>query len=482
MLSDNFSQKGKKIDFSNYALGRIPYAESWQNKDEVLFDGSALNMTTWEMHYLLAYTYTKFQKGEYGSGANDWEAYYNQLATYKMGSVYFRGGIVAADYTEDYQINGNYFEIDGTQLPYMSVNSVSNLSSVDGYLVPNCMSSMFMYSISISTPETTKMKDIYELAFSENYIRTNATLSFNNIIITGNTGATHQTSEDENTSMSSSAIALMNRNAGGYSAITSNNGGNLNVTNSVIRGATLGVAIRYEGQLHLDYTYLVSNWANSIYLHDPGDSYITNSYIKDSGGSAIYVEDTESYMNSEGKYVEGETTTNNKVYLDTNTIIENYIVGTEGYFNANAMAGQVVALKGALEPELNKMNYKSIITQYNYLGLPSDMLNFVYMACVSGKHGDDVKDDNEQICWIPIVMLDGNGDPVYNALLAPYGMYVPVQHSAGSNRYDDANFKASVALIDSTNSHDVQNFAYFFLSYNIPTKGQSVLGLGIEQM
>ena len=146
------------------------------------------------------------------------------------------------------------------------------------------------------------------------------------------------------------------------------------------------------------------------------------------------------------------------------------------------MAGQVVALKGSLEGNLNGMGLKSIHVEYNYLGLPAEMINFVYMACVSGK-GGEIK-EAERICWIPIVMVDGNGNPIYNEfiLMASGGqMKVPVSHDAGNNPYNNSNLMASLAVIDRNNEIDDQDYGYFYLSYNIPGKGQSVLGLGVEQ-
>ena len=70
----------------------------------------------------------------------------------------------------------------------------------------------------------------------------------------------------------------------------------INTNNTVVRGATLGLAARWESELTMNYTTILSSWANPVYLLDAGDVFINHSFIRDSGGSAIYVEDAESVI------------------------------------------------------------------------------------------------------------------------------------------------------------------------------------------
>ena len=176
----------------------------------------------------------------------------------------------------------------------------------------------------------------------------------------------------------------MNKNAGGMSGIGIQLGATLNTNNVVVRGATLGVAVRYESSAKVDYTYLISSWANSVYGTDSNKVEIYNSYIKDSGGSAIYIEDTESRTDATTKekiYTDGE------VYIDINTKVENYITGAEGYFNAYGMTAAVLMLKANANVDLEtNHNRTTVIATKNYLGLDTEMINFTFMLCVNGKN------------------------------------------------------------------------------------------------
>ena len=449
--SGNKSTDRSTLDYRIYKNDQIPYSTA-KTGSNMEFDKSLLNLNTWELHHMLVKAYEIYKED---INAGNYKEYFDFVATFRTGNPYFRGAIVPEGYSENYKIYGNYFEVDGSNVGYMSVNSVNNLSNVDGYYIPTSYSSIFNYNVHSNVKDYNDlMVTNYEIAFFESYENSLSKLTFNDLLITGNTTTAH--AADDN--LTGSAITLMNRNAGGLSGITSNFGGNIEVNNSVIRGTTLGVAMRFEGKLNVNHTYILSSWAHSLYLTDAGDANVSNCYFKDSGGPAIFVEDTESNYGvdaSGNKY-----TSNNVVNIDALTRIENYVVGTEGYFNAYGMTAAVLTLKGQIEDGLNKADtpLTSVITKNNYLNLPTQMINFTFMVCCAG--GNNEKNKSTATSHIKINAKDVYGNTI--------------THSAGVN-VPGQNDRNLVTL-----GPDGENLMYFLLSYPVPGKGNSVLGLGVD--
>ena len=463
-MKDNVS-----LNVAAYAEKRIPYAEDrnaylkskgWKNlvSDEngyVHFDGSPLNFELYELSYAFEKAWEMYRDNITESDLATYKDYFDYLATLKFGYVYFRGAYVPESYTENYQINGNYFEINGQDLPYITCTSIRNQSDMPGYEIPQSQSAIFAYAISTyKSPENEKYKTTYYEINEKN----NATVNLNNISLTSNTSTTHQSGDD----LTVSAVKLMNRNAGGYAGFGNFFGGTLKTFNAVIRGATTGINLKYESQLFVDYTYLGNNWANSIYSLDGGDISVTNSYIKDSGGAAIHVEDSESnstYNNSQES--------DNTVTLDTNTIIDNYISGTEGYFYAYQMTHQVVAIKGKLEPGLNEAGFTSIKEETNQQGFKYEMINFIFMGVGAGTNSVQ---NGSNALWL----LDFNMSVDVNL---PTGDVQTQKFTHNSNTTSDTivpleYFFNGTAL--------VPTHAYFLHSEKVDGKGKLVLGFTID--
>ena len=439
------------IDYSYYLNKLIPYS-TVVSKSDVTFsnDCGLLNMNPWELGHLLTAAYRKYKAQVI---AENYTEYFNYLATFRTGHAYFRGGIVHSNYEENYQINGNYFEIDGSKLDYATIYSTRDLSSIEEYKIPDVQSSMFAYAIHSNAKDfNSAMGSDYEMAWNEAYLQSKATLHINNIVITGNTGTTHTENED----LTNNAVAMMNRDSGGISGVSGYFGANININNAIIRGTTLGVAVRFESGLVLDNTYILSCWADSVFGLDANDVYITNCYIKDSGGPALYFEDTESNFN------ETVPVTDNVVQIDKNTRIENYVVGSEGYYVGYGMSASVLLLKGMMEQDIEKQGYKSVINENNYLGLPTDMINFGIMLVTGG--GNYGKNKDNAVCNIKLVITDSNN------IVATHS--VPDYPDTGAIGTKDQFIELN---------EDSINDAYYALSYAVPGKGKSVLVLGANK-
>ena len=447
------------LDYRLYKDNIIPYSTA-KTKGNVSFDGKPINFNPWELHHLLVLAYNKY-KTQINNG--DCKDYFDELATFRTGNIYFRGAIVPPSYSEDYKIYGNYFEIDGSKLDFFSINSTSHLSGVAGYEVVNAQSSIFNYTVHSNIKDFNEaMSSNYEIAWYENYVQSNSTLTVNDLIITGNTSTTHTAGDD----LTNTAIALMNRNSGGYNGISSYFGGNLNVNNCVVRSTVLGIAMRHEGMMNINSTYVLSCWANSIYGVDANDVTIKNSYIKDSGGSALYFEDTESNYDPDKDGISHPASTN-KVYLYDNTRIENYVVGTEGYFNAYGMTAAVALLKGEMEQGLVKdFNHQSIIKRLNYVNLETEMINFTSMLVTAGGNYSQNK-DAKAVCNIELIVIDSmTNEPIASHTVANYP---PVSTSPDRHQIIEL-------------PEESINDAYYALSYVVPGKGHSILGLGANKI
>ena len=265
---------------------------------------------------------------------------------YKDGNVYMRAS--KTNVKEKYNINGNCFTIHGQKLPYASINSRQNLSSVSGYEIADTQVSVLTYIVGGNN--IYGVNNTNEAGQGHLYV--------NDLQIISNTSK-----PTFDASSSDSSLQVMNRNSGGYIGITAANGNSLTLTNSIISNATLGVRSDYgmdgagnhTGQVTtIDHTKILSCWSNSVYGYYAGDFVIKDSYIKDSGGAAINFEDGTSPANPSEGYRQAILS------IDNNTIIENYVAGTEGYFKAYSMELVAMQVKAAMDG-----NIKNVVDNLN---------------------------------------------------------------------------------------------------------------------
>lgn len=281
------------------------------------------------------------------------------------GHVYLRAS--TQDLNENYVINGNLFNVDGSDLEYSSIYSIGNLSSVSGYKIANTKTAIFTYYVTGN--------------YGEKLFQTsNSQLTVNDLSIIGNT---------KNSSLSSDGIELMNRNSGGHSGISVAFGGTANINNTTITNATIAVYLAHNAKADMDYLYSGSNWANTVYGFGAERVELTNSHIKDSGGAALHIEDLKSTTT---------TKTTASIYIDDTNTIENYVSGEEGYFKANSMEIIVLTLKSGFQDIMNGVtgNAYSLLTRIKnpVTNAESEKLNFILLSPPAGQNKSQVSFTN----------------------------------------------------------------------------------------
>ena len=293
-----------------------------------------------------------------------------EAAKYKTGDVYKRA--FTTDLNESFVINGNCFEIDGTKLPYASIHSVGNLSSVPGYNIASLHLGVINYMVSAHVRPDVNPTDTP--------ISSNSKLTVNNIRITGNTT---RPTVDYSSNNTSNAIELMSRNSGGYIGVNTYYGSELNINNSIITNTTVGAIASIESTLNVNNTSIIDSWSNGIYCYDPANVSIKNSYIKDCGGAGIHLEDTESYIDTAESPENQMHLTDSILYIDKDTKIENYVTGEEAFFKSRSLEVMIMIMKAQVEQIANSYGWTMLEKNLNSSNqYDSEMLNLmVLLVC-----------------------------------------------------------------------------------------------------
>ena len=374
------------------------------------------------------------------------------------GNVYQR--ISTTELDEDYVINGNLFGIDASKLPYANIYSVGNLSSVSGYEIANTQLTIFLYGVK------GEHYDLHNYSSSMLiHCTSTSTITYNDISITGNT---------KNSSLALDGISLMNRNSGGYCGIKTAFGAICYANNMVIKNTTIAFYANYNASMIIDYAYSASNWANSIYGFGTKDVKITNSYLKDSGGAAIHLEDRKSTTG---------TKTDGTLYIDHTVTIENYVSGEEGYFKAYSMELAVMQLKAGFEQGINGATNGaySLITKVknDVTGAETEKINFILMMPpASGNLSgtgiptlDGTIENGAIINYNKLTIANSSTDTLNSIPGVFQGDYETVQ-SVG---------KEETVLVGKTNyAGQVYLDGYFVRCQAIPTKGNNIIILGMH--
>lgn len=279
------------------------------------------------------------------------------------GSVYSR---IKTELNETYVINGNCFQIDGSTLPYVSIHAEEDLSVVTGYHIASVHVALIHY-ISTDSIDTEA---------------SNSNLYINDLKLVGNT-------KKYNSEADGSTIEAMNRNSGGYLGVMVSYGCGLFVDNSIVLNTTVAINNNNKASLTLTNSVIKNSFSNSIYAYDNGDITITNSLLEDAGGAAIHVEDTETYLEYGTTNV---TKCGAKIEISTDTVINNYVSGDEGFFKARSFEVLITGMKaqfqeGALE---NGMTMIETVTEN---GLPTEKVNLIMLLVPRGDNSDKQRFD-----------------------------------------------------------------------------------------
>lgn len=267
-------------------------------------------------------------------GANDYVSGKNHpINKYEYG-VYTR---MVSSGDDKITVNGNFFTIDGSELP-LGHNGVDgrdwSVAGELGYYMNNMQIGFFLYNCESTTGENEYMH--------------NGQATFNDLYIRGNVGEDVAETEEYN------AKELLIY-SGAYHGIVCR-GGRIAVNNTTINKTNIaifsdgGVSItdgtQQASQWKLDGVKLLDSWGNQVYMYDFAKVEITNSYLGACGGAAIHLDDIA--------YKATETTLNTVVTLDEATIVENFIAGSETWFVGHGKADLAGQLKTRVENGLKE--------------------------------------------------------------------------------------------------------------------------------
>ncbi len=278
------------------------------------------------------------------------------------GNVY--GRLDDGTSEDEIVIHGNYMTIDGSELPKMNADSGSGtLGYAQSFEIINVQTGIFYYDVF----------DAEKPGLNDN------SLSIRNLTVIGNT-----ITPSINYGLSAEEIAsqeqLMSENSGGYNGIIVRNGSshfeNIRVGFTLIAFTDNAYGTKDEVldepvYMDIDYVEVYDSWANSVYLHGGTGISITNSLIGQSGGAAIHFVDNK----------QGDGIANPTLFIDNETVINNWISGEEGWFKAYAMSLVALQLKSSIEQNIAPLGKSIIRDIVNPIsGLPSQMINFIMLT------------------------------------------------------------------------------------------------------
>ena len=324
-------------------------------------------------------------------------------------------------------INGNYFEIDGSKLPYIDNThdsygkEGSEYTVGAGYRIANVQSGIFLYRSG-------------EYDYNGDQIKKYSTgsLSINNLRIGGNNiydTDIQQDLKDGNSNkllkMSAAYIGMVVR------------GGTVNLNNVSIKNTSMAFMLhgsisgyQYPGlsadsvvmnavqpgetqatKLYADGMIMDNSWANSIYCYDLAYMNLLNTKIGRSCGLAIHCDDRPYGGNAEGSL--GYSNLNSELWMDsfTATNLNNWIVGDEAWFIAYGMSEAALGAKTALHDGVQAAS-ANILGVIN-TGSGEEKMNFAILgkpvdlgSVAAWKADKDNFEPNDPKAWTPTPHVD----------------------------------------------------------------------------
>lgn len=249
-------------------------------------------------------------------------------------SVYAR---LTTDTTDRIVINGNYFAIDGTQLPYVDNRyTYRDFDGGVGYELANVQIGIFLY------------RNYYEDADAGVHYRyQGGTLTINNLLVSGNNIALSDSTQDIGYSnpllkMSASLNGLWCR------------GGTVNLNNVTIKRTNIAIATdsdvdgddpsKHAVVINMTDCRLVENWGEDIYAYRITKFDLQHTLLgQATGGAAISFDERPQPSATNGL--------GNKLIMDAYTIanLNNWVSGGEAWFIAYGQTSTATFLQASLD-------------------------------------------------------------------------------------------------------------------------------------
>lgn len=261
----------------------------------------------------------------------------------------------------DIKINGNYFDLDASKVPFIRGTSFNAASgAIATYEIQNLQGAFF----------ANKAKCV---------------MSINNVNMIGNTVNQNEMIDPEGHSQGIAEV--MRQTSGGLSGIKTDyephdastvdiqpviKTSSVNITNTLI-------AAYIDRSAELSYTHIKNSWANGVYSVPVSHGYVNidHSIIESSGGCATQDDD-----NATAKNYGISGLVNPTMNIDFSTsLIENFVSGEEQWFKGYSMEVVALGLKSQINQALaerQKTIIKEVINPAT--GLPSECMNWVYFC------------------------------------------------------------------------------------------------------
>ena len=322
-------------------------------------------------------------------------------------------------------INGNYFTIDGSDLPIAglkdyetgegypdeggAVNSVGSIFNAEdddqyaGLWIVNVQNSMFMQYLTFNDTLVGRYSDLPRQLTEESdskfvYGQQDNSITYNNMYIVSNT-ITPQVNEQVTESHTAADVMteaeLAAYNSGGYNAIMAESCAAY-TNNVVIDYALIGLYPNgTNAKIDAKDTYVYYSWANSLYGHGSVDVSLTNCELRYSGGAALHLQDID-YNNGEevitnGLGVEQTILHDPKLSIDRKTQVSNWVTAAEIWFRLYGLT----AISGLMSGFNDYVNGISMASQTDPSGIHSIKKGYQYLEESDIAYSSNYENDNE---------------------------------------------------------------------------------------
>ena len=275
----------------------------------------------------------------------------------------------------DITLSGNYFRIDASNIPFITVlGAGSGYSNYDplswtqdsGYPCASIQTAIF------------KVQDVTGDAYNTGIEKTNiVNFNISNLSLEGNTSTgilydNFPTDPETGLPVVPDDEAQVIADQGSSSAGFMGRGAvKINTNNVIVLKTNIGIYVTGScGGITTNYTMLNDSWANGIFGWRTTTVTIENTTVQSSGGAAINFTDatvTDAYS---------EDWMDVTLTIGENVVIDNYVSGTEGYFIVNNLSAVVPKLKGQLNPQIQNLG-KTVLKNEVIDGQDYSLFNFV---------------------------------------------------------------------------------------------------------
>lgn len=254
----------------------------------------------------------------------------------------------------DINLIGNYFTIDATNMPYLSVTDgytfdILEWTDASGYPCASIQTAIF------------KVQDASGDAYNTGIEKEeDEIVNFNvkNLRLTGNTstGIIYETDEGGEPIIEDDEAQVIANQGSSSAGFMGRGAVVVSTDNVVITNTNIGIYVTGSfGGIDTNNTYIFDSWANGVFGWRTTSMSLENTTIRQAGGAAICVTDatiTDQYA------PEWMDVTFN---FGPNVVVDNYVSGAEGYFIVNNLSTVVPTLKGQLDSSLQSLLGKTVL-------------------------------------------------------------------------------------------------------------------------